>query len=396
MELSKRAQSVPASPMRKLLPYAEEAEKRGIEVYRLNIGQPDIETPSVFYETIEKNEPKTLAYSVSAGRDNLRNAMLQYYDSIGISLKFENINVTTGGSEAIRFAYALVCDPEDEILVFEPYYANYNSISKMLEVNLVPITTHSDTGYHMPAKEEIVKKITSKTRAIFICNPNNPTGTVFTKEEVEMVGQIAKENDLFLIADEVYREFVYDGTKPTSVLSLSGVEDRVILADSLSKRFSLCGARVGCVVSRSEMVMEALLRMEQTRLSGPTLEEIGSVGALGLPKSYHDKVTAEYKERRDIVYEALRQMEGVQCKLPTGAFYVFAKFPIKDAEDFAKWMLTDFSQDKKTVMVAPGHGFYGTPNVGLDEIRLAYVINSTDLKEAMSVLGAGLKQYLNK
>ncbi len=396
MRLSNRSQNVPASPMRELTAYAEEAEKRGIKIYYLNIGQPDIETPSIFYETIEKNKPKVLGYSTSAGRDDLRNAMLQYYESIGISLEFENINVTTGGSEGIELAMALVCDPEDEIIMFEPFYANYLSIARMLEINPVPVTTSIDTGYHLPDKEEIEAKITSRTRAIFICNPNNPTGTVFSKEEIEILGEIAKEHDLFLIADEVYREFVYDGLKPTSVMSLQDLEDRVILIDSLSKRFSICGARVGCVVSRSDMVMEALLRLEQTRLSSPTLEQIGSIGALGLPQSYHDQVAIEYEERRDIVYEALQKIEGVTCKKPQGAFYIFAQFPIKDAEEFAKWMLTSFNQDNKTVLIAPGHGFYCTPNVGLDEIRIAYVLKSEDLKDAMSVLEAGLKRFVSE
>jgi aspartate aminotransferase len=393
MNISTRAQNIPASPIRRLVPFAEQAKQAGKQVYHLNIGQPDIETPPEFMKAIHRYAPSVISYAHSRGIQESIDATLEYYRRVDIPLESNQILITTGGSEALQFAMAAVCDPQDEIIIFEPTYTNYLGFSGMLNVTLVPCTTQAETGYHLPEEQEITRLITPKTKAILICNPNNPTGTVFTKDELAMLATIAKERDLFLISDEVYREFTYDNQTHTSIMQFEDIHDRAILTDSLSKRFSLCGARVGSIASRNPDIMDAVLRMAQTRLSSPSLEQLGSIGVLDLPGTYYQGIISEYQKRRDVVYTHLRNMDGVICKEPKGAFYVFVKLPIDNCNTFCQWMLTDFAVNQKTVMVAPGDGFYATKHAGLDEIRIAYVLKEADLNEAMEILAAGVQAY---
>lgn len=392
MNLSKRAQAMPASPIRKLVPYAEEAKKKGKHVYHLNIGQPDIPTPPEFFEGVKKF-PATIDYAHSAGIQACREAMQTYYNSVGIPLELNQIQITTGGSEALLFAMAAVTDPGDEVLVFEPFYTNYNGFATLLDITLVPITTQAETGYHLPDLDSITARINDKTKALILCNPNNPTGTVFTKEEMQTLATLVKEKELFFISDEVYREFIYDGLNHTSVMEFKEIEDRAILTDSVSKRYSLCGARIGVLASRNNLLMDTVLRMGQARLSTATLEQLGCVEVTKLPPSYYQGIIDEYQKRRNSVYKHLQAMDGIVCKEPKGAFYVFAKLPIKDSDHFAQWMLTDFSRDNQTVMVAPGPGFYASKQLGTDEIRIAYVLKEEDLDKAMTCLAAALDEY---
>jgi len=389
--ISARDKFMQASPIRKLVPLANAAKEKGVTVYHLNIGQPDIETPHEILDAFKKIDVKTIAYSPSQGESKYLNSLVKYYDKVGIKdLKPSDMVVTMGGSEAILFAMMAVCDPGDEIIVFEPFYTNYNGFAVMANVNLVPILTHADDGFHLPAAKKIEEKITSKTRAILICNPNNPTGTVYKEKELEMLADICKKHNLFFLSDEVYREFVYDGEKHISALSLESVSDRVIMMDSISKRYSACGVRMGCVVSRNAELMNLIVRFAQARLSSPYAEQMVSAEAVNISDADMHKMIDEYKKRRDIVYEALESIPDILCKKPKGAFYVIVKLPIKDADKFAAWLLTDFRHDNKTVMVAPASGFYATSGQGKDEIRLAYVI---DLKEAMKILAEAVKEY---
>ncbi len=393
VRLSKRATSMPASPIRKLVPFAQAAKKNGVKVYHLNIGQPDIKTPELFFEKIKNFDTPVLEYALSQGNINLINSFREYYKTWGIDFNEDEIIITNGGSEALIMAYSVIGDFGDEVLVPEPFYANYNGFAVQSGMKVMPITTKAENGFHLPSMEEIEKSITSKTRAIAISNPGNPTGAVYTREELVMLGEIAKKHDIFLIGDEVYREFVYDNNKFTSLMQIPGIEDRVIIIDSISKRYSACGARIGCICSKNKELMSAVMKMAQARLCVPTLEMIGASALVHTSKEYFDEVHHEYQKRRDIVYNALREIPGVVCEKPTGAFYVMAKLPIDDSDVFAKWMLTDFKLNNETTMVAPGAGFYATPGLGKQEVRLAYVLNENDLTKAMEILAAGIKEY---
>lgn len=392
IRLSRRAQEIPASPIRKLIPLAEEAKKRGIRIYHLNIGQPDIPTPKEFMQAVKNYDEEVLAYGNSQGNALLLAELVRYYQRYNINLQSSDIVVTTGGSEAIIFAMICVADVDDEIIVFEPFYTNYNGFAKMADVNLVPITTYAETGFHLPEQEMIEEKITPKTKAILIASPGNPTGAVYTREELERLASICKKHNLFLLSDEVYREFVYDG-KHVSAFDLADMEDKAIILDSISKRFSACGARIGCLVSRNRQVMSTALRLGQARLCSPSIEQHGAAQALKIPPGYFEEIKEEYRRRRDLVFEELLQIPEVVCIKPEGAFYIMARLPVEDVEDFTRWMLSDFNLENKTTMLAPGPGFYATPGKGRDEARIAYVLNVDDLKEAMRVLRTGIQVY---
>jgi aspartate aminotransferase len=394
-KVSKRGKEMPASPIRKLIPLADEVKKKGVKVYHLNIGQPDIPTPVEFWNAIKNYPNKVLEYGNSKGDIRLIQSMVEYYRRKNISVQPENIQITTGGSEALIFAMICIADVSEEIIVFEPFYTNYNSFARMADINLVPIPTKAENGYHLPDKKIIEKKITSKTRGILLATPNNPTGTVYTKEEMEMIAEVTKKHDLFFLSDEVYREFIYEGVH-TSIMHIEGIEDRAILLDSISKRYSACGARIGCLVSKNKEVTDTALKLGQSRLCSPSIEQYGAIGALGLPEEYFLAMTDEYKRRRDACHAELMKIPGVFCQKPSGAFYIMAKFPVKDIEDFARWMLTDFSLDGATTMIAPGPGFYATKGMGKDEARIAYVLNVEDLKKAMRILAKGVEKYNKK
>jgi len=394
MNLSNRLESMQFSTIRKLAPFAEEAKKRGVSVYHLNIGQPDIPTPSTFMEGINNYTEKVLKYANSQGMDPLIDSFVKYYKEWDIELSKDEILVTNGGSEAILFAFMAICDPGDEILVPEPFYTNYNGLADLASVKVVPFITKAEDGFHLPNKEEITSKVTNKTRAIMVSNPGNPTGVVYTKAEIRMLADIVKENDIFLISDEVYREFVYDDLKYTSALYMKDIEEKVILIDSISKRYSACGARIGLVASKHKHLMAQMLKLGQSRLCVPVIEQVAAANLINTPKSYFAEVKKEYEERRNILYKYLLEIPGVVCQKPTGAFYIVAKLPIKSAEDFAKWLLTDFNYNNKTVMVAPAQGFYATKGLGVDEIRLSYCLNTTALKDAMEILGIAIKKYI--
>ncbi|HVP36180.1 MAG TPA: pyridoxal phosphate-dependent aminotransferase [Terriglobales bacterium] len=390
--LSKRGKEMPASTIRKLIPLADEVKKKGIKVYHLNIGQPDIPTPVEFMNAVKSYPNKVLEYGNSKGDLRLRQSMVEYYKRKNILVQPENIQITTGGSEALIFSMICISDVGEEIIVFEPFYTNYNSFARMADINLVPIATKAENGYHLPTKKEIEKKITSKTRGILLATPNNPTGTVLRRQEMEIIAELVKEHDLFFLSDEVYREFIYEGTH-TSVMSIEGIEDRAILLDSISKRYSACGARIGCLVSKNKEITDTALKLGQSRLCSPSIEQYGAIGALALPEDYFQAMADEYKRRRDTCYAELMKIQGVFCQKPSGAFYIMAKFPVKDIEDFARWMLSDFSLDGATTMIAPGPGFYATKGMGKDEARIAYVLNVDDLKKAMRVLAKGVEAY---
>lgn len=393
MKFSKRVTSMQSSPIRKLVPYAEAAKAEGKKIYHLNIGQPDIVTPPGFLDSIKKFAEDVIAYSASHGSYELIDAMIEYYKGFDIHLERKHLIVTNGGSEALSFAFMATCDPGDEVLVPEPFYANYNAFASSVNVKLVPITTKAKDGFHLPSKEEVLKKFTPNTRGILFSNPGNPTGVIYTKEEMEMIGDLAIEKDIYVIADEVYREFVYDGLKYTSFGNIRRIEDRVIIVDSISKRYSACGARIGCILSKNEELMAQAMKLAQGRLCVPTLEQVGAVALYKTPKSYLDEVNREYQLRRDILFSKMKEMPGVICEEPKGAFYVVAKLPVDDAEKFIIWMLQDFHVNKETVMMAPAEGFYATPGLGKDEVRLAYVLKKEDLEKAMDILKAGLEAY---
>ena len=393
MKISKRARQVQESPIRKLAGIANETKKRGIRVYHLNIGQPDIQTPPEFFNEIRAFGEKVLAYGPSDGLDILKEAMIGYFSQYGINLGKTNIVVSTGGSEAVSFAFEVVADPGDEIIVPEPFYTNYNGYASLQNVKLAPVTTLAETGFHLPPISEFEKKINKKTRAILLCSPNNPTGTVYSEQEIRAIGELVKAHDLYLIADEVYKEFTYDGKTHFSVLQIAGLEDRVIMVDSISKRYSACGARVGAVVSRNADVMAAVLKFAQARLCPPTLEQVGAVGAYRLPLSYFKGVMDEYQRRRDILFSILTSHPKIVLQKPEGAFYIMAKLPVPDADAFARWLLAEFADNRETVMVAPGDGFYSTPGKGKDEVRLAYVLEAVKLERAGRLLLKALEQF---
>ncbi|CEP39135.1 pyridoxal phosphate-dependent aminotransferase [Paraclostridium sordellii] len=394
MNFSNRVISMQSSPIRKLVPYATSAKERGIKVYHLNIGQPDIKTPKGFFEAINKFNSSVLEYAVSQGLPELIDAMINYYSTYNMYFEKDEILIANGGSEALLFAMMATCDPGDNILVPEPFYTNYNGFSSSVNVVVKPITTHPENGFHLPNKSEILSKIDKNTKAILISNPGNPTGTVYTKEEVYMLADIAKENNLWIIADEVYREFVYDSLDYISFGNIDEIKDRVIIVDSVSKRYSACGARIGSLASKNKDFIHEVLKLCQGRLCVATLDQVGSVELYKTPKTYFKEVNDEYKKRRDVLYNELMKVEGVICEKPTGAFYILAKLPVENAEDFVIWMLNEFNVDGETVMACPAEGFYATKGLGKSEIRLAYILNEHDLKTAANILKQGLEKYM--
>ncbi|MGI9519055.1 MAG: pyridoxal phosphate-dependent aminotransferase [Pirellulaceae bacterium] len=392
-EFSDRALKLPASPIRKLAPFADGAKQRGTKVYHLNIGQPDIPTPPVFFDAIREANLKVVAYSPSAGMMPLREQIHSYYGRLGHDLHLDDILVTTGASEALGFVFAALMNPGEEVIVPEPFYANYLSFSLARDAVVVPVTSAIEDDFGLPPIEAIEAKITARTKAIQICNPGNPTGVLYPRDALLRLREIAAKHDLFIIADEVYREFAYDGAEHSSALGLEGIEQNVVVVDSISKRFSACGARIGCVISRNEQLMDLVLKMAQARLSPPTLGQIGATALYQLPVSYYQGVVAEYSARRDVLKQSLDRMEGVLCPQVNGAFYSMVRLPVDSAEKFCQWILEEFSHDGATVMMAPGAGFYATPGLGVDEVRIAYVLNSKDLARAMECLDAALAVY---
>ena len=393
MELSNRIRQLKTSPTRKLNPYAEEAERKGIKIYHLNIGQPDIETPKLFFDSIGKYSGKTLGYAHSRGIKPLLQKIQEYYDKMGIHYEEDEIVITYGGSEAVLFTMLAVFDEGDEMLVAEPYYANYNSFCDVLNVKRNAVRTYAENGFHLPNRDEIEKHITPKTKAYLFANPNNPTGVVSTKRELDDIAYLSKKHNMFIISDEVYREFVYGDRKAISFGTYKDLAENVIIIDSISKRFSACGARIGCIISKNKDFMNAVFRECQMRLSAPTLEMIGAAALYDLPSEYFEIARKEYDNRRKILFEELTKMDGVIVKEPEGAFYVLAKLPVKNAEEFAIWLLKDFNVDGETVMFAAGEGFYATAGLGIDEARICYSLDSKDLKKAMNILKEGLIKY---
>lgn len=396
LKFSQRAQNLPASPIRKLVPYADAAKDRGTKVYHLNIGQPDIETPAQFFEAVTKADLKVLAYSPSAGIEPLREQIAGYYSRLGHELSIENVLVTTGASEALNFVLTAILNPTDEVIIPEPFYANYLSFSLGNDGVVVPVTSTVDEDFALPPIEAFEAKITDKTRAILVCNPGNPTGVLYPREALDKLAEIAKKHNLFLIADEVYREFAYDSNQHHSTLGLKGIEENVVVVDSISKRFSACGARIGCIVSRNKELMQVVLKMAQARLSPPTFGQLGAEAVYQLGPEYYEPVVEEYSKRRDILKSSLDKIDGVTCPKVNGAFYAMVRLPVSDSEDFCRWMLEEFSYEGATVMMAPGAGFYATPGLGNNEVRIAYVLNCDDLAKAMECLEHGLVAYTAK
>lgn len=391
--ISHRGALMPPSPIRKLVPYAEAAKKRGTKVYHLNIGQPDIETPKAIMEAVRKVDMKVLEYSHSAGFESYRKKLVEYYKRNDIDVNHNQIIVTTGGSEAILFAIMSCMDPGDEIIIPEPFYANYNGFSTSAGVKVVPIPSGIEDGFALPPIEAFEKAVTTRTKAIMICNPNNPTGYLYSMDELNILKEICLKHDLFLFSDEAYREFCYDGRKHISALSLEGLEDHAILLDTISKRYSACGGRIGAFVTRNQQVLDAAMKFAQARLSPPSFAQILGEAAVDLPANYFDEVHAEYTSRRDLLVKRLQAMPGVTCPLPGGAFYAMAKLPVDDSERFCQWLLESFSYNGATVMMAPASGFYATPGKGRNEVRLAYVLNTDAINEAMDCLEQALKEY---
>lgn len=384
---------MPESPIRKLVPYAEKAVNSGKKVFFLNIGQPDIESPDIALDAVKNNDLKVLEYSHSAGFQTYRNGLLEYYKNLNIEVESGDIMITTGGSEALMFAFMACLNEGDEVIIPEPFYANYNGFAVASGITIVPVTSSIDNAFALPPMEDFEKLITGKTKAILICNPGNPTGCLYSKEELMQLRSIVEEHDLFLFSDEVYREFCYDGNEHFSVMQLSGLDRNVVLIDSISKRYSMCGARIGALVSRNKYVMQAAMKFAQARLSPPTLAQIAGEAALKTPQSYFDSVKAEYQSRRDLLINLLSKIKGVKCPMPKGAFYAVAELPIDDSDKFCQWMLESFSLDNKTVMLAPASGFYATPGLGKKEVRIAYVLKKDSIVEAIKCLEEGLKQY---
>ncbi|MEG0855517.1 MAG: pyridoxal phosphate-dependent aminotransferase [Terrisporobacter sp.] len=393
MNLSKRIQSVPPSTIMELLTFASKAKQQGKKVYHLNIGQPDIKTPDGFFKAIREYKGEILEYALSEGLSELIEAIKNYYKDYNLEFNNDDILITNGGSEALLFTILTICDEGDNILVPEPFYSNYFNFCKSVGVNINPITTLAENGFHLPIKEEIVSKIDSNTKAILFSNPGNPTGVVYTKAELDMIAEIAEEYNLWIIADEVYREFVYEG-EYTSVGTIENIKDKVIIVDSVSKRYSACGARIGSLASKNKGFIKGILKLCQARLSVPTLEQLGAIELYKTDNSYLKEVNEEYRKRRDVLYNELIKVPGVVCKRPTGAFYIVAKLPVKNADHFTKWLLSDFDINGETVMPCPAEGFYQTEGLGVDEIRLAYILNTEDLSKAAVLLKEGLETYL--
>ena len=396
MKLSERVLELKTSPVRKLVPVAEEAINNGKKIYHLNIGQPDIETPEQFYRAVEGFKEKTLKYAHSAGLKELIDAIVKYYKNIGLNYNHKEVLITVGGSEAVFFTLMALFDEGDEILIPEPYYANYNSFFDLLRIKVVPIKTSGENGFHLPEKKDIEQLITSKTKAIMFSNPGNPTGTVYRKEELEILNEISKEHKLFIISDEVYREFTYGENKAISFGSFIDADDRTIIIDSISKRYSACGARIGCIISKNKEFMQAIYKLCQSRLSAPTLDMVGAEALYNLPFEYFNEIKFEYQKRRDILFRELSSMEGVRASEPEGAFYTVVKLPVKNAEEFAIWLLSEFSVEDETIMLTPAEGFYATPGLGRDEVRISYVLKEEDLLKSMNILREGLIKYNNK
>jgi len=395
-QISNRGQNMPASPIRRLVPYAEEAKRQGKKVYHLNIGQPDIKTPENAIEAVKNTDLKVIEYSHSAGNESYRRKLSKYYQNIDIDINHENIIITTGGSEAIVFAFMTCLNPGDEVIIPEPFYANYNGFATMADVKIKPITSKIEDGFALPKIEEFEKLITDKTKGIVICNPNNPTGYLYSETELKELSKIIKKYDLYLFSDEVYREFCYDGEKHFSAMYLKDIEQNVILMDSVSKRYSECGVRIGAMITKNKDVLATALKYAQARLSPPSYGQIIGEASLETPPEYFKEVYDEYIARRNFTVESLNKMEGVFCPKPKGAFYAVVKLPIDDADKFAQWLLQDFSYENKTLMLAPATGFYSTKGLGKNEVRIAYVLKIDDLKEAMKCLEVALKEYPGK
>ncbi len=393
MDISRRGQTVQASPIRKFKPYADAAIADGVKIFFLNIGDPDIPTPKPILDAVRSFNDPILGYGPAQGFLELRQAIAGYFKDYGISLKADNVLITLGGSEAILMAFATVADPGDEIIIPEPFYTNYNGYASLAALKVVPLTLKVEDGFRLPPAEEFEAKITPRTRAIVLCSPNNPTGTVYTAEELGRVVKLAVKHNLFIIGDEVYKEFVYNGRRHISLLEFEEARDRVIVVDSISKRFSCCGARVGAAITRNDQVYAAMLKFAQARLCPPTIEQRAAIAAYKMGMSYFEPVRREYERRRDVLFEGLSAIPGVVVRKPEGAFYMSVRVPVRDTEKFVIWMLTDFRLDGQTVMVAPESGFYGTPGKGKDEIRAAYVLNEDDLRRALVVFRAGLEKY---
>ena len=393
MKFSKRLSSMQESPIRKLAPFATAAKAEGVKVYHLNIGQPDIITPQGFFDAVKNFDKEVLEYAGSQGIPELIEAIRKYYTTYDMNFANEDIIITNGGSEALLFSFMAACDPGDNILIPEPFYTNYNGFAQCLNINVKSVTTVAENGFHLPSKDEILAKIDDKTSAILVVNPGNPTGCVYTKEEVRMIADIAKEKDLWIIADEVYREFVYEGLQYTSFGNMKDVEDRVIIIDSVSKRYSACGARIGSIACKNKKFMAEVMKVCQGRLCVATIEQLGAAALYDTPASYFKEVNDEYRKRRDVLYEELMKADGVICEKPMGAFYIVAKLPVENAEDFVAWTLKEFRRDNETVMCTPAEGFYSTPGLGKNEVRLAYVLKEEDLRRAGQLLKEALEEY---
>jgi len=391
--ISTRGKTLPPSPIRKLKPYDDRAREAGRTVYHLNIGQPDIETPKEMLDVLKDIGTKIIGYGPSQGIPEYQDALIKYYGRHGIPLERDNIIVTTGGSEAIIMALTVCLNPGEEVLIPEPFYTNYNGFATATSVKVVPVTTRLENDWEIPPVEEIEKYVTEKTRAIMICNPNNPTGKVYSRDELKKIVDLAMKRDLFILADEVYREFIFNGEKHVSLLSFEEAKDRVIMMDSISKRFSSCGARIGAFISYNNEIMKAALAYGQARLCPPTIDQIMAVKSVDLDDSYYSLVVGEYKNRRDVVLKALAEMKDVEYRVPNGAFYIVIKLPVENAEDFVIWLLTDFHVDNETVMLAPAEGFYSTPGLGRNEARIAFVLNQEKTEKAMNILKKGLEKY---
>ncbi len=394
--ISVKGINMPESPIRKLVPFSEAAKNQGKTVYHLNIGQPDIASPQVALDAVKNMDRTVIEYSHSAGFLSYREGLAKYYNNSGIAVNSDQIIITTGGSEALVFGFMSCFNPGDEVIIPEPFYANYNGFAQTAGISIVPVTASIENGFALPPIEEFEKKITSKTKGIVICNPGNPTGYLYSKAELLKLAEIVKKHDLFLFADEVYREFCYDNNTPFSVMNLEGIEDNVVLIDSVSKRYSMCGARIGALITRNQEVLDTVLKFAQARLSPPTLAQIASEAALNTPDSYFTDVIEEYVERRDILVDGLNEIEGVTCPKPKGAFYCIAKFPIDNADQFCRWLLETFDYEGQTVMMAPASGFYATPGLGNDEVRIAYVLEKAALEKAVKCIKEALKVYPGK
>ncbi len=395
-KISVKGQKMPESPIRKLVPFAEEAKKKGRKVYHLNIGQPDIETPEVALDAVRNYDHRVIEYSHSAGMLSLRERLTDYYKSVNIDVSPDQIIVGAGASEALLFAFQSIMDPDDEVIIPEPFYANYNGFATNAGIKVTPIVSDIETGFALPPMEAFEKAITDKTKAILVCNPNNPTGYLYSKEEMETLRDLVKKYDLYLIADEVYREFTYDGKTHYSAMYLDGIDDNVILIDSVSKRYSACGVRIGWMVSRNKEVISTALKFAQARLSPPTFGQVAAEAAVDTPDAYFDAVIKEYIARRNAVVEGINNIQGAFCPNPSGAFYVVARLPIDDSDRFCRWLLEDFEFENQTVMLAPASGFYSTPGKGKDEVRISYVLKVEDLKSSVKVLAEALKVYPGK